>query len=200
MNCHKLKVHDKIMKDSNQERYLGDQLRNDAKVKATIDDRVGKGYGIVTEINTILEEIPLGKYRVEIGLKLREAMLINGLLYNSEAWHGVEKDDIKRLEKIDELLLRSLMGSHQKTPIEFLYLETGSLPISHIISIRRMTYLRILLMRDEKELTRRILMEQQKNPTKGDFIELVKDDFMKIGKDFDKTLEEFITHTPEKNI
>ena len=48
-------------------------------------------------------------------------------------------------------------------------------------------------MRDEKELTRRILMEQQKNPTKGDFIELVKDDFMKIGKDFDKTLEEFIT-------
>ena len=99
MNCHKLKVHDKIMKDSNQERYLGDQIRNDAKVKATIDDRVGKGYGIVTEINTILEEIPLGKYRVEIGLKLREAMLINGLLFNSEAWHSVEKDDIKRLEK-----------------------------------------------------------------------------------------------------
>ena len=198
MNCHKLKVHDKFMKDSNQERYLGDQIRNDAKVKATIDDRVGKGYGIVTEINTILEEIPLGRYRVEIGLKLREAMLINGLLFNSEAWHSVEKDDIKRLEKIDELLLRSLMGSHQKTPIEFLYLETGSLPISHIISLRRMNYLRILLMRDDKELTKRILIEQQKNPTKGDFIELVKEDFMKIGKNFDKTLEEFITHTQEK--
>ena len=35
-------------------------------------------------------------------------------------------------------------------------------------------------MRDETELTKRILLEQQKNPTKGDFIELVKEDLMKI--------------------
>ena len=62
-------------------------------------------------------------------------MLINGLLYNSEAWHSVSKDDIKQLEKIDEVLLRSLLGSHQKTPLEFFYLETGSLPIKyHIIN------------------------------------------------------------------
>ena len=71
--------------------------------KATILDRVSKGHGIIREINAILEEIPLGKYRVDIGLKLRQAMLINGILFNSEAWHGVDKN----LEKINEMLLGS---------------------------------------------------------------------------------------------
>ena len=83
------------MKSSNQEKYLGDHMKKDAKLKAIIDDRISRGYGIVSEINAILEEIPLGKYRVEMGLELREAMLINGLLFNSEAWHAVEKVDIK---------------------------------------------------------------------------------------------------------
>ena len=122
------------MKNSNEEKYLGDRINRDAKLDATIQDR------IIGEINAILEEIPLGKYRVEIGLKLWQAMLINGILFNSEAWHGVKKEDLKKLEKIDEILLRSLMGSHQKTPLEFLYLETGTLPISYIIMIRRTSW------------------------------------------------------------
>ena len=186
------------MRNSNEEKYLGDRINRDAKLDATIEDRVNKGYGIISEINAILEEIPLGKYRVEIGLKLRQAMLINGILFNSEAWHGVRKEDMKKLEKIDEILLRSLMGSHQKTPLEFLYLETGTLPISFIIMIRRITYLQTLLTRNDEELTKRILMEQRKNPTNGDFIELVKEDFIKIGKCFDENMENFIVKTPKK--
>ena len=125
-------------------------------------------------------------------------MLINGILFNSEAWHGVKKEDMKKLEKIDEILLRSLMGSHQKTPLEFLYLETGTLPISFIIMIRRITYLQTLLTRNDEELTKRILMEQRKNPTNGDFIELVKEDFIKIGKFYDENMENFIVKTPKK--
>ena len=119
-------------------------------------------------------------------------MLVNGLLYNSEVWHSVTKDDIKKLEKIDEVLLRSLLGSHLKTPLEFLYLETGAVPISYIISMRRMIYLKTLMMREEHELTKRILREQEENASPGDFIELVKSDFKMIGKYYD---ENFITHT-----
>ena len=124
-------------------------------------------------------------------------MLLNGILFNSEAWHAVEKVDIKNLEKVDEMLLRSLLGSHPKTPLEFLYLETGSLPLEFIISIRRMIYLKTLLMRNEEELTKRILEEQQKNPTPGDFVELVENDFMKIGKKYDDNFEVFIIKSKE---
>ena len=178
------------MKESEKEKYLGDQISKYSNTKATIENRVAKGYGIVSEINAILEEIPLGIYRAEIGLKLRQALLINGLLYNSEVWHSVTKEDVKHLEKIDEVLLRSLLGSHIKTPLEFLYLETGAVPISYIISMRRMIYTKVVMMREEKELTKRILREQEQNPCPGDFIELVKKDFERIGKQYD---ENFIT-------
>ena len=57
-------------------------------------------------------------------------MLINGLLYNSEAWHSVSKQEIISLEKIDESLLRFLLGSHAKVPLEILYLESAAVPIN----------------------------------------------------------------------
>ena len=192
LHCPQLKIHGAVMKESEQEKYLGDKISKAANIKATIHDRVTRGYGIVSEINAILEDIPLGIYRVEMGLKLRQAMLINGLLFNSEAWHSVTKDDTKNLEKIDEMLIRSLMGSHMKTPLEFLYLETGAVPISYIISMRRIIYLRTIMMREEHELTKRILREQEQNSCPGDFIELVKSDFQKMGRNYD---ENFITKT-----
>ena len=53
-------------------------------------------------------------------------------------------------------------------------------------------------MRSDEELTKRILIKQFDNPTPGDFVELVKDDFIKIGKVYDKTMEDFIIQTQEK--
>ena len=41
MACHKLKVHDKIMKDSNKKRYLGDQIRMQ-KLKLLLMTELGK--------------------------------------------------------------------------------------------------------------------------------------------------------------
>ena len=64
-------------------------------------------------------------------------MLINGVLFNSEVWHGIDDNDVHALEGIDEHLLRSLVKAHAKTPMEFLYLETGAIPIRFLISSRR---------------------------------------------------------------
>jgi hypothetical protein len=47
-------------------------------------------------------------------------------------------------------------------------------------------YLHNILNRDKGELVRRIYETQKQNPTKGDFIELVKEDMLKIGETFDE--------------
>jgi hypothetical protein len=51
-------------------------------------------------------------------LILRQAMLINGMVYKSEAWG----DDIKLLKDVDESFLRPVFKAHSKTPLEFLNL------------------------------------------------------------------------------
>ena len=57
------------------------------KVNINLIERRAKAYAIFAEIRAILEDVPLGKYRVEVGLQLRQAMFINGVLFNSEVWH-----------------------------------------------------------------------------------------------------------------
>ena len=136
--CPVIRVHKEKMVDSKKEKYLGDFIDTSGKIRSTIED------------------IPLGKHRMDIGLHLREAMLLNVILFNSEAWHSLSLSEIKTLESVDEQLLRGLVKAQSKTPLEFLYLEAGANPIRFIISTRRMTYLQTILKRSDEELTKRI--------------------------------------------
>ena len=65
------------MEDSDREKYLGDMVDKTGKTRATVENRKAKGYALVAEIMAILDEIPLGSHKMEIGLHLRQAMLLN---------------------------------------------------------------------------------------------------------------------------
>ena len=43
-DCQGLKVHNKVMSNSNKEKYLGDILDNIGKVRATVEERSTKGF------------------------------------------------------------------------------------------------------------------------------------------------------------
>jgi hypothetical protein len=117
------------MKCSEKEKYLGDFINKDGKQHATIVDRISKGYGIVANIIALISEIPLGHRKIEIGLELRQAWLLNGILYNSEIWQKLTEKDKEDLMKIEKYLLKSIIAAHSKVPSEQLYLETGTLSI-----------------------------------------------------------------------
>ena len=80
-----------------------------------------------------------------------------------EAWHNINEAELKMLESVDEHLLRSLVEAHSKTPLEFLYLEAGAVPIRFIISSRRLNYLQTILKRGDSELTKKIYQAQKKS-------------------------------------
>ena len=100
-------------------------------------------------------------------------MLINGTLFNSEAWHGITLNQIKAFEKIDEALIKGLVLGHAKIPIPALYMETAQLPLRFILACRRILFLQTILHREPEELIRKVYEAQKSDPTKGDFCELV---------------------------
>ena len=175
-NCKDLAVHTHKMHESSQEKYLGDLIDQTGTQRATIRDRKSKGYGIVSQVLAITKEAPLGKWRVKSGLLLRNAWLVNSILYNSEAWHGIVKDDMEIFSRVDESLLRGLVSAHSKVAKEALYLETGTIPIRFIWAARRIIYLQNILKRDTKELIRKVYEAQKLDPKQGDFVQLVKND------------------------
>ena len=173
-NCKYLAVHDYKMHESKKEKYFGDIIDTTGNQRATIKDRKSKGYGIVNQVIAITKEAPLGKWRVKSGLLMRNAWLVNSLLYNAEAWHGIVKDDTELFSRVDESLLAGLVSAHQKVPKEAIYLETGTVPIKYIWAARRLIYLQAILKRDKNELIRRVYDAQKANPKQGDFVLLVQ--------------------------
>jgi hypothetical protein len=123
-----------------------------------------------------LRRFPLGNYKMEIGLELRQAMLLNGMLYNSEVCHSISENEIRMPEMVDEYFLRSMVKGHSKTPLEFLYLEAGALPIRFIISSRRLKYLHTLLKRPEHEIRRQVYEALKNNTVCGNLYDLVQSD------------------------
>ena len=71
-----------------------------------------------SEIRAILSEIPLGKWRLEIGLALRDAWFLNGILFNSEVWNAYAEKHIEDLSVIDNMILRTILGAQAKVPLE----------------------------------------------------------------------------------
>ena len=176
IKCQTLNVHGAKMKSSDQETYLGDIIDKSGKARPNIEKRKSKGYGIIANIIAIINEIPLAHWKIEAGLRLRQAMLVNGILYNSEAWHGVNGKDLILLEKVDEALLRGILSAHPKIPVEALYLETKSIPIRFVVASRRILYLHTILQKSDSEMVKRVYEAQKEDPSPGDFIELVRQD------------------------
>ena len=184
--CHELKVHDKVMDTSDNEKYLGDKIDKSGKIRATILDRKSKGYGCVSQIIAITDEAPLGRWRVQSAMLMRNAMLVNSMLFNSEAWQGIVKDDIQQLTRVDQSLFKQLFSSHSKTPTEAHFLEAGQIPLPFIWASRRILYLQTILKRDATEITRQIYETQKRDTTKGDFAQLVNEDCDNIHLDLNE--------------
>ena len=68
------------------EKYIGDTIHKDEKQDATTVDRVAIGYLIAANILAFLLDISLGHRKIEKGLELRQAWLINEISYNCEIW------------------------------------------------------------------------------------------------------------------
>ena len=166
--CQDLKVHDNTMHNSNEETYLGDQITANGKHASTIAKRRARGYGIISDILLVLEKIYNSERRIRVGLELRQAWFVNSMLLNVEAWHNMLQKDMNIITSMDKYLVRKIINSHSKAPVELLYLETGTVPVEYILASRRLNYFHTIITRNNNELTKQIYTQQKENPVKGD--------------------------------
>jgi hypothetical protein len=168
-------------------RYLGDIVSASGSLRPCIEDRRNKGWGKLSEISAILSELP-DKRQLEIGLKLRDTKLHNGILFNSEAWSSTPDKLMKRLEQVDVAALQALVAGHSKCPTAFYYLEYGTLMVRHKVMIKRLMFHHHILSREDNELVKKVYNKQKEHTTKGDWIETLREDFEFIGVIMDENL------------
>ena len=74
--------------------YLRDTISSNRSNTENGSKRISKGNGIIAQIKNILDNVSLGSYYLKIALLLRESLLINGYLTNSEVWYGLRTSEI----------------------------------------------------------------------------------------------------------
>ena len=176
------------MKKNQEAKYLGDILCTNGTNRKTVEDRKSKGFGAANKIISILEETCFGPYFFECAVILRNSLLINGILTNIEAWYGIAAGEIEILESVDLYLFRRIFEMSSSSPKEMFYLETGCLPISSIIVVRRLLFLHSILQEDPNSLIHRFFKSQLSNPVKGDWVLDVKQNLQDL--EIVETIEE----------
>ena len=184
--CPELKVHKEKMHDVESTKYLGNCVTTRGGVRATIEDRRNKGWGKVSQVMAILGEVALGRNRVEAGLILRQSILISSLLWSAEAWSCVTDKELKKLEQVDSHFLKLLLDGHSKCPTVFHHLETGTLKLRHILMINRLMYHHHIVNLNDEETVKKVYNKQKEEAVKGDWIKLIENDFLFIGKEMDE--------------
>ena len=110
---------------------------------------------------------------MDVALILRESMLLNGILTNSEVWYGVKEEHLTALESADNDLMRKIFNAHSKTATELFFIETAKLPIRFVVSKRRLMYLWNILKQNKNELIRKVFNVQKLVQTKGDWFQMI---------------------------
>ena len=174
--CPTLKIDEEIMKSSSKEKYLGDILTTDGRINQNIDARYNKGIGIVNTISGLLKEICFGQYYFETAVMLRQSMLLNGILCNSEVLYGLNKDHVETLESVDRFFWRKIFQCPISTPMEIFYMETHTTPVRFILMSRRLMYYWNILHMDESELVKRFYSAQKMSSCKNDWVLQIRED------------------------
>jgi hypothetical protein len=93
------------MEEKEEEKYLGDVISTDERTLKNIKARIAKGKGIANKIITMLDNIQFGKHYFEVGIILRDSLLVSSVLFNSEAWYNLTESELDLLETVDLLFL-----------------------------------------------------------------------------------------------
>ena len=183
--CPTLRIHDSDIKTADTVRYLGDIVSASGARRPCIDDRRSKGWAKVAKIEATLSAMPNGR-KVQVGLKLRETKLCNGMLYSTEAWTNIPEKEVERLEQVDMAALRTIIGGgHSRCPKPFYFLEYGLLMFRHIIMIKRISFHYHIFTREDNELIKKIYRKQKESHIRGDWIQTLRKDYDFIGEDLE---------------
>ena len=163
------KLYGENLKVLHQESYLGDQLGESTSVSITltINKRIGLVKKAIFDIKTIVEDI---RSKVTGGIKsgilIWESCIIPFLLNNSSTWINMKKNDIERLNKIQNLFLFTLLNVHH-CPIPIMYIDLAVLLIPFLILKEKLILFHHISNLPENAVARNILQIQQRLHLRG---------------------------------
>ena len=107
---------------------------------------------------------------------MREAMLVNGILGNSESWINITQKDIEDLDKPDTILKRKILSLSGNPSKCFMFLELGILPVKYVLMKKRMQFLHYILNENIDSMIVQVYNALREDHRKSNFVQLTNFD------------------------
>ena len=155
-------VNDKLVKIKEMVTYLGDIFNQKGNYKDMIEDRVRKATVCTINAMALCSDQEMGRYAIESLLLLYAMVFIPGILYNSETWNNLSKNDISRLQSSQNKYLKWMLHTPRGTSTAFTLLELGILPINREIELRKLNWLHHILTLPDDDPVLQVYIGQKK--------------------------------------
>ena len=94
-----------VIKDTEKQLYLGDYLASDGTNTLNLTKRKQKGFVIINQILSMLEEGFYGKHFFKAASLLRDSLFLNSILLNTEVCYNLSLKDVRILKVVDNRLV-----------------------------------------------------------------------------------------------
>ena len=147
--------------------FLGTWMDKSGKYKINILKKKQKLPYMISSIKFIASTFKMGKMSTQARMKLMNAILMQSLIYNAEAFANFTKEEVKMLEGTQAQALKELLELPVSTPYLPLLMETGMWTMEARINYKKLMLFHNILNSPDDRLLKQVLKEQMKSPRKG---------------------------------
>ena len=144
--------------------YLGLIFNSKGTNKDMLDDRIKNSRICMVSAFSTCCDVTLGRYMISSLLLMYQSVFLQILLYASQVWTNLTKEDLQRLKVTQLQFLKRMMKVPTSTSNTLVLLELGVLPVENEIHSRKLVFLHHILTRetdDPDDPVFRMYIEQQ---------------------------------------
>ena len=154
-----------ILGNKKKVQEMRDTLHNKGSQESTnftIKERHWRVISAILEIKSIVQDYKSSHIGgILTGVELWELAVLPMLLNNCGSWDVISPDSTKKLNDLQNTLLRYLLLTPRTTPIPALIWEFGMLPMESRILIKKLCLTKHIMSLDTKSLAKQIFQIQQ---------------------------------------
>ena len=122
-------------------KYLGVWINSSGSYKTNIMKKKEKVSFMITTIKMVANDKNMGKMATRARIKMMESVIMPSILYGSEAYAQITKEEMKELEKIQGEILRRILEVPKTTPYEALLMETGVVTMEARVDYKKIMFI-----------------------------------------------------------
>ena len=109
----------------------------------------------------------VGNADTEIRMLLLETVVKPTVMFNTETWVNVTKEEMKAVDRGHYQAVRKVFEQKEHTPYFGILMEIGCWPYSYVLIYKRLMYFHHIIHSDDRRIIRKVVVNQMNGEGKG---------------------------------